>query len=307
MGLTTTSGLSFGGGLSVGSGLSIGSGLSTNTLGQWVSAVQKNGGTVSAARQIIVQTFITAEIVSGAWSLTDDYWPLWGEDAGSSLVSLKQRRVAASLPAGASATFTASRGYVFNGTTQYIDTFFIPASGASSSLGIAVNAVAMTPGNLRLAIYERTNVGTNTVSIGFAGTGSSTNLNMRARNGSSQWQGLIGSGNTTLASVTTSLGYTAASRSLTSTISVYENGTLKGTATAPTIVNSTLPQGSSNSSISYGITIAANGNGGGNAIPNLFRASSVGFACVGAPLTAAQELAQYNAVQAWATSIGANV
>jgi hypothetical protein len=38
-----------------------------------------------------------------------------------------------------------------------------------------------------------------------------------------------------------------------------------------------------------------------------FRASSVGFVVVGGPLSDAQELAQYDAVQAWATSVGANV
>jgi hypothetical protein len=38
-----------------------------------------------------------------------------------------------------------------------------------------------------------------------------------------------------------------------------------------------------------------------------FRASSVGFDVVGGPLSDAQELAQYNAIQAWATSVGANV
>jgi hypothetical protein len=37
------------------------------------------------------------------------------------------------------------------------------------------------------------------------------------------------------------------------------------------------------------------------------RATSIGFMTVGATLSAAQELAQYNAVQAWATAVGANV
>jgi len=41
--------------------------------------------------------------------------------------------------------------------------------------------------------------------------------------------------------------------------------------------------------------------------PDLFRAAALGFVVVGGPLSDAQELAQYNAVQAWATSVGAQV
>jgi hypothetical protein len=41
--------------------------------------------------------------------------------------------------------------------------------------------------------------------------------------------------------------------------------------------------------------------------PAVFKASSYGYASVGAALSGAQRLARYTNVQAWATSVGANV
>lgn len=70
------------------------------------------------------------------------------------------------------------------------------------------------------------------------------------------------------------------------------------------LVNSVFPFLSTGSLPDHAICVGALNNGGTIAS---FRAASVGFVSVGASLSSAQELAQYNAVQAWATAIGANV
>lgn len=286
MGLsTTTSGLSIGRGLSLGGGLSRGAGLTfgspASLVYDYAAAVVVNGGTVSAARQAIISTFIAAEIASGAWGLTDDYWPLWAEDASGALTSLKQLRLS-TLPVAP--TFAANQGYTGNGTSQYINTNFIPS----------MHGVNLTAGNSRLFIYERTNVATNTTGIGTVG---GTTMSIRSR-GSTGGIGNIAMQSNAVSftlSVASSLGSISCSRtSNSSTITPYQRG-IALTPVAVTPAN-TLPTSS--------ITILARNNVSG---PDQFRGSQVGFACVGAPLSATQELAQYSAVQAWATSIGANV
>jgi len=252
-------------------------------LSAWAAAVVTNGGTVSAARAAIVGQFIAAEKASGAWALTDDYWALWAESATQGLTSLKQRRLAT---VTAAPTFTTDRGYDFNGTSNFISTGFIPSS----------HAVALTGTNQRLAVYERANVSGNTNAAGCQTT-SSSRMEIRPRNGTAA-AGLLNS--TTAPTFTLgasdSRGYTVVSRAGGSTtMSAFKNGVQLTDATGLT-VGTSLP--------THSLYIGANNNAGTAAS---FRAASVGFAAIGAPLSAAQELAQYEAIQAFATAVGANV
>lgn len=251
-------------------------------LAAWAAAVVANGGTVSAARAVIVGQFIGAEKDSGAWALTDDYWGLWGESAAQGLTSLKQRRLATAV---AAPTFTTDRGYAFNGTSQYLNTGFIPST----------HGVNCTGTNQRIGVYERTNVSA-------SGFGMAT-LDAAARVlGVNNRNGLVATGRANAANVDFTLtladsrGLKAVSRaSGGTTMKMFDRGVklTDGTATSP---GSAAP--------TRAIYIAAFNNVGTAAS---FRAASIGFAVVGGPLSDAQELAQYNAVQAWATSVGANV
>ena len=63
----------------------------------WRDAVVANGGSVSLARQIVVDQFVFSEKEAGNWALTDDYLGLWAENAAQALTSLKQRRLATAL------------------------------------------------------------------------------------------------------------------------------------------------------------------------------------------------------------------
>lgn len=248
----------------------------------WQGAVVANGGSVSLARLIVVDQFVFSEKSSGGWALTDDYFATWGENPGQALVSLKQRR--AMTPVN-SPTFTADRGYVGDGVTTYIDTGFVPST----------HAVAMTGTNLRIAAYERTALSqTSTYATGTLGS-TNQNLSMNPRRASTGTVTFGANCAVIGAAVATNLGFTAGSRN-GSTYEQYKNGIYSDPGVPGATVSTLAP-------VSLFIH-AYNNNGAG---PAGLRATSVGFVVAGAALSAAQELAQYNAVQAWATSIGAQV
>lgn len=247
----------------------------------WRNAVVANGGTVSAGRLDIVSAFIVTEKASGCWALTDDYWGFWAENEIQALTSLKQRRLATAVN---SPTFTADRGYAFNGTTQYLDTGFIPST----------HAVAMTGTNLRIGVYERTNVGANGVAAGAYNSVTQSVMLTPRISGNITRARLNSSDGETGATITDSRGLKAAQRNGTA-YAAYNNGSPLALST-PSSTGSNLP--------TVDIYIGAYNNAGSAAG---FRAVSTGFAVVGGPLSDAQELAQYNAVQAWATAVGAQV
>ncbi len=251
----------------------------------WAAAVVVNGGTVSAGRLTIVNTFVTAEKASGAWALTDDYWVHWAENAPQALTSLKQRRLGV---ATNSPTFTTDRDYTFDGLSSYINTGFVPST----------HAIAWTLGNMRWAAYERTNLGpsgANSV-LGTSSANSGGSI-FRPRTNTNTMIAQLSSSSATFTSITDSRSLTAVSRAGNGTTGkAYKIGSALTDATGLTTLGTVL----STSALTLG---ASNVSG----TPASFRASALGFACVGAPLSAGQETAQYNAVQAWATSVGANV
>ena len=246
----------------------------------WEAAVVANGGSVSLARRIILDQFVFSEKASGAWALTDDYWGLWGENAEQALTSLKQCRLAV---ATNSPTFTADQNYTFDGVSNYINTGFVPT----------VNGVALTGLRTRIAVYDRTNVSSAGISAG-AVTSGVVVVRISTRNGANTIA-RVTSGDATLAlPASNSQGFTAVSRDNSTTINGYKTGVALTPVTIA--VGSTLP------AFALYIGCANNSGTAGN-----FRAAATGLVAIGGPLSAAQELAQYAAVQAWATSIGANV
>lgn len=248
----------------------------------WVAAVVANAGTVSAGRVAVVTTFVVAEKAAGTWALTDDYWGLWAENAPQALTSLKQRRLAVAV---AAPTFTANRDYTFNGTSNYLNTGFVPST----------HGIGMTGSQQRLGVYERVDVSANTAAIGAFGTPG--NLYIRPRNTTVMFVAMqtTGSPSFTLP-VADTRGWSSGSRAGgLGTVRGFKNGVAMTNVTGLTPTNTAMPQA---------LYIGASNQSGTAAT---FRASPIGFACAGAPLSDAQELAQYNNVQAWATSVGANV
>lgn len=252
----------------------------------WRDAVVTNGGTVSAGRLAIVSVFVSSEKASGAWALTDDYWGLWAESAIQALTSLKQLRLAV---ATNSPTFTVDRGYVFNGTTNYLDTGFVPAT----------HAVAMAATSIHAEIYERTNVNgsSNVTSFGTTST-SNRSIRVNPRGTNSAYLGAGSTNGTFTLPSANSQGLTQTGRDGAAVTNVYgaRNGVDMTRAVNPSALGASL-------SI-YSFYVGAYNNSG---TATGLRAASAGFASCGAALSQAQRLARYNAVQAWATSVGAQV
>ena len=247
------------------------------------ASVQGNGGTVSDARMEVINTFVAAEKVSGAWPLTDDYWGLWAESEIQALTSIKQRRLATAVN---TPIFTTDRDYATNGTTSYINTGFIPST----------HAVAYTTGQQRIAVYERTNVTSAGMAAG-AIVATTNRVSIIPRNSTVMTGTLNNSAiamNFTLG-LADSKGLKAVSRAGGTTGLGYDRG-VRLTDSVGLTVTSAIQN--------IAVFIGCQNNAGAAAN---FRAASLGFAAIGAPLSDAQELAQYNAVQAWATSVGANV
>tara|TARA_R110000822_G_scaffold170213_1_gene310107 strand:- start:720 stop:1541 length:822 start_codon:yes stop_codon:yes gene_type:complete len=250
----------------------------------WRDAVVTNGGSVTLTRLVIVDQFVYDEKAAGLWTLTDDYLGFWAENAIQGLTSLKQRRLAVAVN---SPTFTTDRNYVFNGTTNYVDTGFIPST----------HAVAMATSSVHAEVYERTNISGTNASLG-TNSGSNRAIATFPRDGSNVLVAANGLGAVYTLSPLTSAGLTQFGRNGATTADVYgaKNG-VNLTQTSPhTALGASLP------SVSFFV-------GGINLLGalNLPRAASVGYTAWGAALTSAQRLARYTNVQAWATSVGANV
>ncbi len=247
----------------------------------WRLAVIANGGWVSPLRLAVVAAFVAAEKASGAWSLTDDYWIFWAENAIQALTSLKQRRLAVAVN---SPVFTPDRDWALNGTTSYIDTGFIPSS----------HAVAMGPSSIHAEVYERTNTNSANDAIGTFGTTSRVTV-IGPRNGNNM-NGVANSNAGGFAlTVPTSVGLSQVGRT-GATLSDYygaKDGIDLVNVTPPTVLGPSLSP----------LSFFVGGSNNGSLVRQ--RACQVGYLSVGAALSGAQRLARSNNVQAWKTSVGA--
>ncbi len=250
----------------------------------WRDAVTVNGGSVSLARLIVVDQFVFSEKTTGLWALTDDYLGFWAENAAQALTSLKQRRLATAVN---SPTFTADRDYTFNGTTSYADTGFVPGT----------HAAAMNTSSVHVEVYERTNVNSTASSLG-VNSGTNRAISVFPRNASAVQVAANGIGASYTLSPLTSVGLTQFGRNGGTVNDVYaaKNGVDLVQLAPHTALGASLP---SHSFYAGGANVS-----GSLAQP---RAASVGYVAWGAALTGGQRLARYSNVQAWATSIGAQV
>jgi hypothetical protein len=244
----------------------------------WAQAVIANGGTVSAAEAIRVEIFIIAEKTADTWALTDDYWALWCDDPIAARTSIKQRRLGTLVNGPA---HEPGLGYTFDGATNYIQTNFI----------VPTHCVAMTGGNLRLAVYEWNNLAADTYSAGYTDTGHA--LFLTPQNAAGFARGTANASGTgasyTLLSAT-SRGYTAISRNgpLLADHKCFKNGVSLAWDSGAPIFNDILP-----SAFLYIGCVVSGGT------PTSHRANTIGFVAMGAALSEAQELAQYSNLQAW--------
>ena len=250
----------------------------------WRDAVVVNGGTVSAARLVIVDQFVYAEKAAGLWALTDDYLGFWAENAVQALTSIKQKRLATAVN---SPTFTTDRDYTFNGTTSYSDSGFVPAT----------HAAAMTLNSAHAEVYGRTNADAATSSLG-VNSGSNRAIAVFPRDAGTVKVAANGVGAVYTLSPLTSAGLTQFGRNGGTVNDVYgaKNGVDLVRTSPHTSLGASLP--------SHSFYIGGTNVSGVLGQP---RACSIGYAAWGAALNATQRLARYTNVQAWATAVGAQV
>ena len=250
----------------------------------WKNAVVTNGGTVSTARMVMVDTFVAAEKAAGTWAKTDEYWIFAGENAAQALTSLKQARLATAV---SSPTFTANKGYAGDGLASYVNTGFVPST----------NCTAAGTDNARIAFYVRNNVNTS----GYAGggqSGSSRALAIRPRNASTNFLSAASSNGATFSLPSAdSRGYSATSRNAAAASGVYayKNGAALTRTVDPTTFGA-IP--------AHALMVGAFNNVG-TVIG--FSTFQVAFSAMGGYLSASEEAAQYQNVQNLMSVIGAGV
>jgi hypothetical protein len=250
-------------------------------VGSWAAAVVSNGGTVSSGRAALVSSFVTGLKAAGSWALTDDCWLLVAENPAQALTSLKQRRLATAVN---SPIFTADRGWEFDGSTNYINTGFKPAT----------HATAMQVTSARVSVYERNNLSSGGYVLGSHDSALQV-LRLRPRSGGDLATTAVVHYSTTFANVTDSGGLTTGTR-IGGAAYFSRNGVRSAPAT-PDFLGTALP--------SLDLYIGAYNLTGTGAAS--FRAAAVGFASSGAALSEPQELAEYNALQAYLSAVGAAV
>lgn len=248
----------------------------------WVNAVIANGGTVSNGQKNRVNLLISSLIASGSWAKSDDYHVHVTENSTQALTSLK--RLALSTIVGG-VVFAAGEGVLYNGSS-YIDTGFAPGAGIQ------------TASNTRLAAYLLTSI-TAGAAVGVVSSNQRINT-LFPFLASAPTAPLVGGSNGAQANYSlpqqTSLGYSSLSRNGTSgaNTSGYKNGRpLTRVGTPASVATTLIP------ALSYWIGGINNAGVLGNPMTG-----RTGFAAYGQSLIAAEELSEYQAIQAYMTAWG---
>lgn len=255
------------------------------SMGLWLDQLARYGFKISDQRAAIVNQFFIGLKTIGAWDLLEDFWLLAGENSQQSLLSLKRRFAAI---ATNSPVFTADRGYTFNGTSNYLDTRFVPST----------NATVMTGTNMHLAVYERSNENSTGMAAGvFSATSANLIVIPRAATNIMQVQA-----NSTLGAVagetaiTDSKGLSVVSRNgaLVADVKAYKNG-VSVTPTVSATVASALP-----TSKLYIGARSDSLNAGAN-----FRPCNIACVSVGAAIPVTMQPAYFSTIRALLIAIGA--
>lgn len=247
---------------------------------RWIAAVGRSN--VSAPRGALVSNTIRELKAANVWAALDFLPVLAAENAASALVDWRARKTTTAINGP---TFTADRGYAFDGATNYLSTGFIPSS----------NSVAATGTSFMLGVYERTNVAAPTIAVGAANSATQT-MRLTPRSAGSQMLIHVNAAAVSVANSVTD------SRGLSTAITDGVNGTgyVNGSVSATSAL--TTP-GSAHTT--WRLFIGCYNSAG---TPLSFRASTIGYAMYGANAwTATQHLQFYTIMQRFMTALGANV
>jgi hypothetical protein len=206
--------------LGVGGGSSGGGGLDPATTA-WVNQVVANGGTVSAGRQTIVNTFITCLKSASLWSTMDRYWLLAGENTQSALTDM----VGLSLATNHGSTFTPSQGYTGNGSSFFVDTGYTAGTNYTQNSAVYGGQVQTS----------RTTATGSPAEFGADNAGFTQNAVLIPYNSSNNFSVVLNATTPSAGSATNAQGSYIISRTGASAGAAYKNGTSFSTfATAST-------------------------------------------------------------------------
>lgn len=236
----------------------------------------------SGARKAAINTLVKSLKAGGVWDKLDSLYILAAADSQAALLDWK--RLGTSATVTNAPTFTADRGYTFDGSTNYLDTAFTPST----------QGVNMTGSTGTWAVWERTSLAVASTYHGGQGSGG---VNHRTLLGPRRTGDVVGGGvQSSLAATigsakTSSIGLSAVSLSST-TVSTHWQGANLGTTASVT---------------SGGTTNVSLWIGGHNiaGVLNTPRAASVAACFAGSLQTDALHAAAYAALQAYMTAVGA--
>jgi hypothetical protein len=225
-------------------------------------------------RKVLYSDFIVAMKAGGVWAKRDTVYLLAAHDAQAARLNVRQN--AFNCAEVLAPTFTTDRGYTSAGNGSFLDTTYAPAT--SGGLWVLNSA--------SLAAYMNTNVDDTTGPIvSFSGSGSLAFVNPRSAGGA--FAGLNDGGFTVIASgVTTSVGYSAATRQVSTEIRTRLGGVNRTQAAAASVALATG-------------TISIGGRAG-ESTPG-----RIAYAASGSGLSDAEMAAEETAVLTYLTAIGA--
>jgi hypothetical protein len=243
------------------------------------------GGSLSITEKNAVNTLVVQMKTDGIWTKMKAIYPMVGASAAACAQNLKNSSFTGTFTSGW--TF-ASTGVTPNGTSAYMDTGLLPST-------------SLTNNSTTLSYYSRSTSAANTgVEIGAAVGASSLPLIQIACNytglGTLHDQYSYVNGRLSV-STANSFGFFCGSRTSSTSLKGYKNGSLVGTLTTSSTQNVTL--------INRAITIAAINafNPGISSFSN----RECAFASIGDGLTDTEVSNFYTAVQAMQTTLSRNV
>jgi len=221
-------------------------------------------------RKALIDTLVGALKAGGSWAKRDALYVIAAAD--NQAARLNWISTSFTLSAISSPSFTADRGYTGDGTAAYLTT------------GMARNALTFfTQNSANIAAWSRTELNAVSYLIGTAGGGV---LRMTPR-AAGLLSGRINDAVQIQPSIASSIGLSSVNRSGSALRQIYKNGAEAANDTqASTAIDADT------------ITLLRDGAG-------TFAARNIAFAAVGGSLTAGESLAEYNAVAAYMTAIGA--
>jgi len=237
-----------------------------------------------AARKRLINALIVSLKSSGVWSLLDSLYILAAADSQAARVDWKRPSVTATVTN--SPTFTADRGYAFDGSTNYLNTNFTPST----------NAVAMTGTDILMGLREFSNVASSTTGMGGADSTSGRSLLFTPRGSGGQFQGRLN------CATTTSAGATTATSQCLLILQRPNNTNLIGYKQGAAVAAEQALLGTVVSTLGTQPIYVGCLNSNGS--PTSYRANSVSVAMLGASWSASQHVSANTAIEAYLTAVG---